>query len=170
MIKTQILSGLGQGLFYCILNSTPLTRDVTCSVTLLGQKNMRRQCQMNTLFKYDRSFALMANNRRKSKNTWRASYSDLTLHWLGGWVSKLTSIWWGKEQIVQVKVFNAISHLLTNFEIQRYDQNEHQFNIQEIFFLKKYSRNNSLDICICHKFWWMWKSWNLLPCYSCFER
>ena len=101
---------------------------------------------MNTLFRYDRSFALMANNRRKSRNTWRASYSDLTLHWLGGWVSKLTSIWWGKEQIVQVKVFDAISHLLTNFEIQRYDQNEHQFNIQEIFLLKKYSRNNSLTI------------------------
>ena len=45
-----------------------------------------------------------------------------------------------------MKVFDAISHLLTNFEIQRYDQNEHQFNIQEIFFLKKYSRNNSLTI------------------------
>ena len=32
-----------------MLNSPSLTRDVTCTVTLLGQKNMRRQCQMNTL-------------------------------------------------------------------------------------------------------------------------
>ena len=29
--------GLGLGFFYFILNSSPLTRDVTCSVTLLGR-------------------------------------------------------------------------------------------------------------------------------------
>ena len=50
-----------------------------------------------------------------------------------------------KAQIVLVKVYDAISHPLTNFEIQRY-QKEHQFIIKEIFFWKKYSRTNLLTI------------------------
>lgn len=41
-----------------------------------------------------------------------------------------------------MKVFDATCHTLPVFEIQRYHQNEYQFNIQEIFFLNKYSRNN----------------------------
>ena len=37
------------GFFHFVLNSSPLTRDVTCSVSLLGGNIMRRQCQINTL-------------------------------------------------------------------------------------------------------------------------
>ena len=38
------------GLFYFILNSASLTRDVTCSRLYLDGKNMGRKCQMNNLF------------------------------------------------------------------------------------------------------------------------
>ena len=41
-----------------------------------------------------------------------------------------------------MKVFDATSHTLSFFKVQRYHQDEYQFNIQEIFSLKKYSRNN----------------------------
>ena len=41
-----------------------------------------------------------------------------------------------------MKVFDATSHTLPFFKVQRYHQDEYQFNIQEIFSLKKYSRNN----------------------------
>ena len=37
------------GFFYFILNSGPLIRDVACSRLYLDGKNMRRECQMNTL-------------------------------------------------------------------------------------------------------------------------
>ena len=50
-----------------------------------------------------------------------------------------------KGQIVLVKVYDAISHPLTNFQIRRY-QNEHLLIIKEIFFWKKYSRTNLLTI------------------------
>ena len=41
--------GLRLGLFYFILNSPPLTRNVTCSRLYLNRKNMRGKCQMNNL-------------------------------------------------------------------------------------------------------------------------
>ena len=48
-------SGLGVELelnfFYFILNSTELTRDVTYSRLYSDGKNMRRQCQINTLLR-----------------------------------------------------------------------------------------------------------------------
>ena len=37
------------GFFYFILNSPPPTRDVTCFGLYFDYKNMRRQCQINTL-------------------------------------------------------------------------------------------------------------------------
>ena len=37
---------LGLGLFYFILNSAPLTRDVTCSRPYLDGKNMKRLNEM----------------------------------------------------------------------------------------------------------------------------
>ena len=56
MIKTQILlwktiegQGLGLDLFYFILNSLLLTRDVTYSRLYLDGKNVRGKCQMNNL-------------------------------------------------------------------------------------------------------------------------
>ena len=41
--------GSGLSFFYFVLNLPPLTRDVTCSLTLLERKSMRRKCQMNTV-------------------------------------------------------------------------------------------------------------------------
>ena len=42
--------GLGLGLFCFILNSHPLTRDLSCPRRYLDGKNMSRKCQMNNLF------------------------------------------------------------------------------------------------------------------------
>ena len=41
--------GLGLGFFYFILDSPPLTRDVTCSRLHLHGKIMRRKCQISTI-------------------------------------------------------------------------------------------------------------------------
>ena len=51
-IYKRLRLGLGFGLdfFYFILISPPMNRDATSSRLSLEEKNMSRQCQMNTLF------------------------------------------------------------------------------------------------------------------------
>ena len=50
MKKNRKLRGrVGLGIFYFLLNSPPLTGDVTCSRLYLDGKNMRRKYQMNNL-------------------------------------------------------------------------------------------------------------------------
>ena len=60
--------GLGLDLFDFILNSPPLTRDVTWSrLYFKGKKNTRRKCQMNTLYQY-------------AINRWFYSYTTILNH------------------------------------------------------------------------------------------